>query len=324
MTIPVGQSKLLAVCIPTRNRPEMLAECLSRLVERLRPWSIPIYLSDNSTNSNTVVIAKEIQAEYPFLHHSRCENDLDADHNFVRALGLPDTKYRWLFGDHYKIDDKFDLSILFTLLEAGHELIALNSRNRIRGIESGSYSDAVFVFEKMSWHLTMMTSLIYSDRLLERMCFERYYGTFLCQTLSIFEEFSRRKLDFYWLADIAITSYPIDPFESWQHRALTVFVKDWFNGIMSLPPRYSFASKQVALMSHASNVGLFSFRGMVYLRALGAVDWVKVKDVRKEVPFVLRIDRRLALYFALLTPRFITSLALKIYMRRRGFNRGPG
>ncbi|HJW57961.1 MAG TPA: glycosyltransferase [Burkholderiaceae bacterium] len=326
MTIANTQCKLLAICLPTRNRAAMLAESLAALIERMRPFGIPIHVSDNSTNGDTGKVVQTLQAQYPFLHYSRCERELEADANFERALRLPDTKYRWLFGDHYKIEEGFDLNILLSLLEADHELVALNSRNRIQGIKSGKYADSVFVLEKLGWHLTMMTALIYSDRLLDRIDFKRYYGTFLTQTLSIFDEFSSRELDFYWLANIAIGSYPIDPHESWHPRALTVFVRDWFHGIMSLPPKYGTAAKQVAIMAHASNVSLFSLRGMIYLRALGAIDHAKVRAVKKEIPFVFRFDRRVFLYCSLMIPRFVAELALKGYeslQRRRRRSSSP-
>nr|WP_297383162.1 glycosyltransferase [uncultured Roseateles sp.] len=320
MTIADTQSRLIAVCLTTRNRPAMLAESLANLIDRLRPHGIPIHVSDNSTNDESSTVVRSLQAGYPFLHYSRCERDMAADENFERALHLPDTKYRWLFGDHYRIADDFDLRVLLSVLEADHELIALNSNNRIKGIASGPHGDPSFVLKELGWHLTMMTALIYSDRLLQRLDFKRYHGTFLSQTLSIFDEFARRKIDFFWLADIAIASYPMDPYDSWHPRALSVFVRDWFHGVMSLPPAYGTATKQVAIMAHASNVSLFSLRGMIYLRALGAVDLSKVKAVRKEVPFAFRLDRRIYLYCSLMIPRVVARLALKVYMKTRGGN----
>ncbi len=313
MTAHTSQSNILAICLPTRDRPRLLSESLTLLIERVRPYNIPIYVSDNSTNSDTSILIKKLQLNYKFLHYSRCEKDFEADENFVRALSLPETKYRWLFGDHYKIVDDFDLNILLSLLSAGYELIALNSKNRIKDIESGKYSDSIFVLEKMGWHLTMMTSLIYSEKLLDRIDFTRYYGTFLTQTLSIFEEFSKKEIDFYWLADIVVGSYPIDPHMSWHPRALSVFVRDWFHGIMSLPPKYGTLAKQTAIMSHASNVSLFSLRGMIYLRAVGAIDLAKIMAVKKEISFVFRLDRKIYLFLSLLVPRLFAKLALKAY-----------
>lgn len=314
-TITIKQSSQLAICMPTRNRPLILAVSLAALIEAIRPFGIPIYISDNSTNDDTCNVVQSLQKEYLYLHYSRCEEDLEADANFERALRLPNTKYRWLFGDHYKIEVDFDLKNLLMLLDGNYDLIALNSRNRIKNIKSGMYDDPVFVLESLGWHLTMMTALVYSEQLLREINFKRYYGTFLTQTLSIFDEFSLGKVKFYWLADIAIGSYPINPYESWHPRALTVFVRDWFHGVMSLPPKYGTTAKQVAIMAHASNVSLFSLRGMVYLRALGAISFVKIREVRKELPFVFRFDRRVFLYCSLLIPRPVAGIALKFYLK---------
>ena len=77
------------------------------------------------------------------------------------------------------------------------------------------------------------------------------------------------------------------PKNSWHGRALQIFVRAWFVGIMSLPPGYAYEAKLRALRAHAEHVSLFSFRGLLHLRAIGALDPALVRSYARELPYVL-------------------------------------
>jgi abequosyltransferase len=313
MTNYPNLSDTLAICIPTRNRPAVIARTLTELIERTAPYQIHIYVSDNSTNTETLELVTELLRRHSHLHYSKCERDLGADENFERALKLPKTKYRWLFGDRYRIDREFHVERLLELLPDNHELIAVNARGRVRNIPSGAYSTPSFVMEELGWHLTMMTCLIYSRELVARLDFQRYYGTFLTQTLSVLESFSRNQASIYWLEDFVVDSDPISSEIAWHERALTVFVRDWFYGVLSLSPQYSPASKQRLLLTHSVESRLFSPKSILYLRSIGAISLQKVRAVHRELPFVVTLSQRLLIYIACFLPQNSTALAIAVY-----------
>ena len=288
---------------------------LRALIEVVREPSIGIYLSDNSSDDETRVVVAALASEYPYLHYSRCPEYLEADENFERALKLSTTKYRWLFGDHYKIVDEKALKQVLELLEEDFDLIVLNSNKRIRNLVSGVYTDKDATLSTLGWHMTMMTALVYNSEFLAKLNFPRFKGTFLSQTLTIFERLAESRFSLYWVQDVVIGSFHFDPSTSWHPRALQIFVRDWFHGVMSLPPTYTFESKKLAIMSHASNVSLFSLKGMIYLRGLGAINLKSVKAYIKELPYVFRADRLLYLLLSLLVPVFIARFVQTIYFK---------
>lgn len=98
-------NNLLAICIPTYNRASILRKNLSVLVNTVRPYDIPIYISDNASDDETEDVVKVLQNEYKYIFYSVNPANLGFAVNFQTVLNAPDTDYRWLLGDDDTILD---------------------------------------------------------------------------------------------------------------------------------------------------------------------------------------------------------------------------
>ena len=291
---PTGRARL-AICLPTHNRGDLLAQSLADLIGSVRRHRIPIHVSDNHSSDATASVVAALAADYDLLHYSRADALLTADDNLRRALGLPDAEYLWLFGDRYRIVGDEVLERLLASLDDGFDFIVLNSPGRIRDVPTQTFTHKDLVLEQLGWHMTMLTSLVYRDRMLEAMDFERFRGTNLIQTLAIFEYLDRADFRLRWLSDHVIDGFKAPlPANHWNARALEIFVRDWFVGIMSLPPGYSFDAKRRALRAHTENTSLFSFKSLRRLRSVGAIDAAMARRHARELLYVF--DRRRIVY----------------------------
>lgn len=315
-----GGDGRLAICLPTYNRSALLAESLAALIAAVRPHRIPIHVSDNHSDDDTGAVVRALQTGYDLLHYSRCDAVLPVDDHFKRVLALPDTDYRWLFGDHYRIVGDDGLRQVLAALDDGPDVVVVNAESRVQGVPTQTFTRQDDVLAQIGWHMTMMTSLIYGAAALAAMDFDRFRRTQLIQTLSILEYLDRREFRLRWIGDAVVGSLPALPANHWHARALEIFVRNWFVGILSLPPGYAYEAKLQALRSHAANVPLFSWRGMLYLRSLGAIDRRRLAQHARELPYVFDAGQRLGLRLALLLPvglvRSLKRLAARLRTRR--------
>lgn len=279
-------STLLAICLPTYERQDLLARCLEELVTVVRPYGIPIYVSDNCSTDGTADVVKRFAQSYSLLHYSRPEENLPVDDHFRRVLSLPNTEYRWLFGDHYRIASTSGLERLLSQLDGRPDFAVLNGEHRIKGISSQSYIDQNRLLGELGWHMTMMSALVYSARALAQLNFDRYKNTNLLQTLTIFEYLDGKPFEVAWVSDEIVGGFYVNPVNGWHDQALEIFARRWFTGIMSLPPGYRYDVKLQAIRSHAANVYLFSPKGALYLRSIGALSFGRLHRHRRELPFV--------------------------------------
>ena len=299
----VASRAKLAICLPTYNRAELLARSLGELIDSVRRYRIPIYVSDNHSSDATASVVATLANDYDLLHYSRSDALLAADDNIRRSLGLPDTEYRWLFGDRYRIASDEALQLLLTSLDDGFDFIVLNSPGRVSGVPTQTYTQQDRVLEQLGWHMTMLTSLVYRDRALEKMDFDRFRGTNLIQTLAIFEYLDRAAFRLRWLSVAVIDGFDAPlPQNHWNVRALEVFVHDWFVGIMSLPPGYSLDAKRRALRAHTENTSLFSFKSLRRLRSVGAIDAAMAMRHTRELIYVFDWRRIVYLIVCVLLP----------------------
>ena len=97
-------SKLLTICIPTRNRLISIqnnVDHLINLVETLNLSNeINIIVSDNSKNINNYLHKKNLTLHFFEYMHS---SDYGHDFNIQKLINTANSKYIWLCQDHTKI-----------------------------------------------------------------------------------------------------------------------------------------------------------------------------------------------------------------------------
>ena len=96
-------SKLLTICIPTRNRVNTLNENIdylnSIILNRKLSHLINVLISDNSTIENFKKINKPKLEHFKILHSKDNGHDL----NILNLINNADSEFIWLCQDHTKI-----------------------------------------------------------------------------------------------------------------------------------------------------------------------------------------------------------------------------
>lgn len=309
----------LAIVIPTYNRAEFLDRCLELVIPSVRKYGIAIYISDNCSEDATRSVAGERAEEYPLIQYSCNSENLGPDKNFQVALGMPQADYIWLLGDTYQIQpESIDFLIeLFCTERSSFDVVVFNVVDRVKGIRGGDYSDKNKLLNDLGWHMTCMSSLVYSRSLISNANFERYRDTNFIQTGIIFEYIENKNFLIRWVDDHSVLPVVLDRVSkiSWQEEIFEVWIKRWSSLIFSLPPSYDIDVKLQCIKSHALKTGLFSLKGFFFLRLAGGLDFTDFRRLSSLSPWVLSAPLLVAMLIISLTPKIILKATRYIYKK---------
>lgn len=163
---------LLAICIPTYNRAEVLQKNLSILISSIGKYDIPIYISDNASEDHTKSIVSRFQNEYTNIFYSANASNIGAIANFEKVLKMPDSRYRWLLGDDDTIANTDDLdSIIQCLNEDSPDVLVCGSVGPEKKV---LYKDHKRILYNLAREMTEMSINIISGALIEKGNFSKY------------------------------------------------------------------------------------------------------------------------------------------------------
>lgn len=273
---------LLAICIPTYNRCEILIDCLKDTISKVSKYNFPIIVTDNASTDDTQQRTLEIAKKYPLLIYHRQTENIGADRNFESCLKLSLATYSWLLGDSYRIVEE-ELDTLVAIMQnEEHCAIINNSFNRVIGVSSKSYSSSDCLLYDIGWHMTIMCSLILSYKLIHSTNFTRYYNTNFIQDGVIFEYLATHPLSTVYWHNKSCNFATSIPKDSWQHKRWEIFGINWTSYILSLPSIISLPTKCKCILEHNKRERLFSFRETIKLRLAGHFD---LKMLRRSKPY---------------------------------------
>ena len=268
---------VLCIVIPTYTRAAFLDQCLSFAIEAIGDHAVQICISDNCSSDNTRNVVRKWLMAYPLIRYSRNDSNMGPDSNFETALKMGHADYVWLLGDTYRItcDCVDHLIASLTGRTKATDVVVLNVIGRVTDVPSTVFTDANQLLTCLGWHMTCMSSLVYSRNMLDEAAYARFRSTSFIQVGIIFESIENRPFAVEWVADQSVYSINIAGVvkESWRSRVMQVWVEQWSNFVMSLPPSYNMMSKLACIKAHNSKSGLFSIGSMLSLRAENAFNW---------------------------------------------------
>ncbi|MFZ2662463.1 MAG: glycosyltransferase family 2 protein [Rhodoferax sp.] len=306
----------LSFVIPTYNRAEFLDCCLSLIIPSAKKFNIEIYISDNFSGDNTREVVSRKSKEYPLVKYFCNLSNLGADENFRIALGLPRSDYIWLLGDTYQIKpESIDFLINFFLNEKfSADAIVFNVAKRVNNIINCDYFDRNKLLRDLGWHMTCMSSLVYSRRLILAANFDRYRNTNFIQTGIIFEYIENKDFFIKWVGDQSVFPILVKDVakNSWQDRTFEIWMNKWSNFIFSLAPSYDLNVKLDCIKDHGLKSGLFSVKGLLFLRGEGILNLVTFWKFRYIFPLVIH-SSILTVFLISLMPKFIPKIIKNIF-----------
>ncbi|WP_216081158.1 glycosyltransferase family 2 protein [Aliarcobacter butzleri] len=281
-------NKQLSIVIPTYNRADFLDYSLKLHIPIVKKYNICIYISDNASTDNTKEVINKWQKEYNFLHYSKNYTNIGPDGNFEKALKMADANYTWLLGDTISFQLE-DLELLMSrIIDNKFEAIILNSTNRVENIDNCIFSDHNILLRSLGWHMTQMSSLIFSKELLENSNFTRYYKTNFIQTGIIFEYLAYKNFfKVLWNSDISIKGINIKNIKktSWETNTFEIWLMKWPTFIFSLPSLYSLECKYNTILTHNSKTRLFRLKNLLNLKMLEILTLKECLIYRKFLKF---------------------------------------
>ena len=143
----------LGIYIATYNREKELKECLESFIPQIKPYSLPIYISDNSETDNTEKLVNTFCEKYPKIFYTKNKylaHGRTFASNEKSVLSIGDTEFAWLFGDDDTIKPDAIDKIIRNLdknnfLQLNFETYSIDMKNKLVERCVAKYSDEIYV-----------------------------------------------------------------------------------------------------------------------------------------------------------------------------------
>lgn len=328
----LDMNEILAICIPTFNRAEVLRSSLAHLIPLVSPYDIPIYISDNASPDATADVVSEAQKNYAHIFFHRNSENIGMDRNFEVALNLPSTRYTWIVGDDDRINPPAINVVLGIIRSSDCQLVLLNGGSpntdggRVRGTFPKVYTQAPALMRDLGWHSTWISGLVLSRGLIKNMQFGPYIGSYFSHFGSLYTALARHEtIDARWESESCFCPSSAASF-SWASRVFEIFSEKWAAVVLSLPDVYDVGIKRYCIREHSIHTGIFSTLGLLNLRAQGVISARLVQQYSASLTLTSQTNLHLATLIAsipawlLRVPRR-TLVSLRNSMRRRQVER---
>ncbi len=298
--------KKIAMCIPTKNRPEMISRVM-RLAPRLySKYPIDVYYYDSSDNEETERIIKPYLSQYSNFHYVRMDPDISVERKvemiFAGYGWIERYDYLWPVKDRVRFRES-SLDAVMESAERDLDVIFLGGVPRCadRFHSKKSYdANPVELYRDWGWTATSLQTVIFrwSSMLGEDFTVEDLeresvydYNIYWIQYFWLFYRLAQipKSRIRVLLGDEAVSySYQHGKSE-WERRVFKVWKEDWVRVNEGLPEIYD-GHKSKVILEGASHMSVFGGVDRIKeLRNSGIlteenledvlVDWERVSDV---------------------------------------------
>ena len=332
-------NKKLSFAIPTYNRAKFLDNCLKLLVPLAKKYNIQIFISDNASNDNTKEIVQKWINIYPLIFYQRNEKNIGADRNIEIALKMSDTEYTWLLGDSSLIDEE-GLDYIYELISNNKKYDALivnqsdglfvnqsDGAKRVpsdgvKNIPEKDYSDRNQLLSDLGWHMTLLSTYIFSKSIINFGNFKRYYNSYFVHMGILFEYIADKDFIVHWIDKPII--YRIKKMDGENKKSYTglsgfeIWTKVWSNLVFSLPVSYNLETKLKCIKDLSEKTGILQFTILLDERSLNNLNYKIYKQYSQFFPFTIKYSKLVILFISILPIKLaliMNFLILKIYMK---------
>ncbi|MBB1279865.1 glycosyltransferase [Pseudoalteromonas sp. SR41-1] len=299
-------SEQLSIAIPTYNRADILKENILKMLPELRAYNICIYISDDSSNDDTLSMVELLKNTYNNIVYCRNVPSLGHDRNCIRTLSMPTQEYIWYLGDSMYIENGGIAQLLQKINAVKSDFYVTNVRERNFTHPSQIYTDTRRLFSELAWHLTLTGCCIYRRQVIEQI-----------DTVALAKNFPQSQIIFNrvvescnltFIDEVKVATNINKAKSYWEAEIFNVFANDWISlidGVYKVNPA-AFERIKV-IKSHSKYTGIFGLKNMIKLRFLGILtlsSYLKNKDNIKLASHI----NKFAIWGVLFTPRFIFIL----------------
>lgn len=281
------KNNLLAFCIPTYNRSEILEEVLEDLISKIKDYGFFILISDNFSTDDTKIIVNKFMLKYEYIIYNQQTENLGADKNIQSTLKLFKANYYWLIGDSACLKNKSLLPILNFINVEKPDAYIINVSSRVINIPSQLFVEREDLLLKLGWHMTQLPALIVSERIVDNSYFKRYENKSFFQFGIIFEYLGLQEfIKVYWDDNDYISTPKTKKINTWYpNKAWEYFMKNWADTVFSLPSSYSLETKIQCIKNHDKMTGIFSVKSLFYQKSASAYSFKIFTKYKKYIKF---------------------------------------
>jgi hypothetical protein len=302
----------LAIAIPTYNRANILKENILLMLEEIRTFSIPIYISDDSTNNETEIIFQEIKKDYEYIYYFKNNPGLGHDKNCLKTIKLPEEEYIWYLGDSNIIKPNGIAKILDVIKNHDYDFVSVNVETRLLDLSERVIIDGNQLLVDLGWHLTMTSVTIYSKSIhstLKELDLNKCKN--FPQTALIFEKFAHKNCKLFWVNEKIIYGNK-NKRSYWSNAVFEVFLKDWDSFISKLPIFYLEQNKRYTIKKHSEKSSLFTLKKFLNYRSKGFFSFTVLKNYYEYIRFNSDVNIGLLIFITII-PKGLLHLMKKCF-----------
>lgn len=307
-------SKDLIIVVPTFNRKKVLKKWLEFHAQLMLSKKIQIHIQDNCSTDGTKTLIKDWKNKYKNISFEINKKNIDVK-NFEKALNSCNSKFVWMVGDTYKINEQLLDKVIFKIKTHSPLFFIINFNEKIKLLKD-SYVDANFACEKLSGILSCVSCGIYNKNLLGKIEYEKHkQKIYFPQTIYILNKLKLYNAKAYWISSSVYKLPDTEKLKkNWASDPRYVFevgCKNWFLSINSLIG-YSFESKKKAFKLFSKITNLFDWKGGLWLRAQNLLT---MKEITRYSYYLEKSNGKqyIFLYIIALVPVFLLKPLKKLY-----------
>lgn len=309
-------SKDLMITVPTFNRDALLEIWLQEHAKLMFSKNIRIHIQDNCSTDKTSFLLKKWKKQYKNISFEINKKNIH-NKNFEKAINNCDSKFVWLVGDTYQINEQLLDKVILKIKTHSPLFIIINLKEKIKLLED-SYVDSNFVCEKLSGVLSCVSCVIYNRDLLGKIKFETHkISIHFAHVIYILNKLKFNNAKAYWISSSVYILSGINKLKkNWADDSEKVFevgCKNWILSINSLIG-YSFESKEKAYKLFSEITNLFNWKGGLWLRSKNILT---IRKINSYSDYLKKSSGKQYMYLYIITiiPVFILRILRRLFVK---------
>lgn len=266
---------LLAICIPTRNRREVLEECLASVLPQAEALGVGVCVSDNGSSDGTWQALEMLKLQYPWMQIMRHTRDIGYRDNLTGVVLSSRAHYVWPIGDKLVLLPEALEYVVGELIHRHPDAMIVNSLSEVTSTAEKVYSSPQSCLTELGWHTTHLGATI--------MPRQAFVDALNVQPLN--RVFPHVVALFSYLTSLSVPQVLFSPrvliqwgksvterhvVNSYADRTLAVWGRNWYDAVMSLPACFSTNDKLQVIKSLSEHTtGIVRLGNLMWLRVQG-------------------------------------------------------
>jgi hypothetical protein len=232
-------------------------------------------------------------------------------------------------GDSSLIDEE-GLDYIYELISNNkkYDALIVNQSDGAKGIPSDGvknipekdYSDRNQLLSDLGWHMTLLSTYIFSKSIINFGNFKRYYDSYFVHMGILFEYIADKDFIVHWIdkpiiyrikkmdGEIKKSYFGLSGFEIW--------TKVWSNLVFSLPVSYNLETKLKCIKDLSEKTGILQFTILLDERSLNNLNYKIYKQYSQFLSIPVKYPKIVILFISILPIKLL--LILKIIYRKLG------